>query len=118
MSFEQNTLKEQESNLKIQNDDLKNALNEMNKIESLNMQNQLKIKELEKKVNDYETDKKQLMKENKIMQDEIHTLKEKVRHNDMNVDSFINEMGNLLETNNPLLVLNMPKSIPNNKRDK
>jgi len=52
------------------------------------------------------------------MQDEIHVLKEKVRHNDMNVGNFINEMGNLLETNNPLLALNMPKAMQNNKRDK
>jgi len=59
----------------------------------------------------------QLLKENKIMHDEIHSLKEKVRQNDVNVGNFINDMGNLLETNNPLLVLNMPKSMQG-KRDK
>jgi len=56
------------------------------------------------------------------MHEEIYNLKEKVRHNDMNVGNFINEMGNLLETNNPLLVMNMPKSLQGggkyDKRDK
>jgi len=56
------------------------------------------------------------------MHEEIYNLKEKVRHNDMNVGNFINEMGNLLETNNPLLVMNMPKSMQGvskyDKRDK
>lgn len=80
----------------------------------------MKIKELETKLVENETDKMQLIKENKIMHDEIHSLKEKVRQNDVNVGNFINDMGNLLETNNPLLVLNMPKSMQqgNNKRDK
>jgi len=77
----------------------------------------LKIKELENKLVENETDKMQLIKENKIMHDEIHSLKEKVRQNDVNVGNFINDMGNLLETNNPLLVLNMPKSMQG-KRDK
>jgi len=77
----------------------------------------LKIKELESKLDENETDKMQLLKENKIMHDEIHSLKEKVRQNDVNVGNFINDMGNLLETNNPLLVLNMPKSMQG-KRDK
>lgn len=77
----------------------------------------MKIKELESKLDENETDKMQLLKENKIMHDEIHSLKEKVRQNDVNVGNFINDMGNLLETNNPLLVLNMPKSMQG-KRDK